>query len=267
MAFFQLLLRMILPAAVIAILSGIIILFALAFSQNAAIPKVRRRGSPVHLLIVLGSGGHTTEMFFMLEKILDLSVYSYRTYVVSSGDQFSAEKATEFEAKHVARQMEQNKNLTDTGSFDIVTIPRARRVHQSYWTAPFTTIQSFWACLLVLCGKYPNQQRLPWKYGSACPDIIITNGPAVSVCMILAAKTLRFFIFISRVLSGRSSEPAISRLRTVFVESWARITTLSTSGVLLLPLADQFLVQWPGLAGRRAWWGMKKTSYVGWAVL
>ncbi|KAJ5650127.1 UDP-N-acetylglucosamine transferase subunit alg14 [Penicillium longicatenatum] len=267
MAFYQLLMRIILPAAAIVILAGIIILFALAFSQNAVIPKVRRRGTPVHLLIVLGSGGHTTEMFFMLEKVLDLSVYSYRTYVVTSGDQFSAGKATEFEAKQVARQMEQNKNLTDTGSFDVVTIPRARRVHQSYWTAPFTTIQSFWACLLVLCGKYPDQQGLPLKYTSACPDIIITNGPAVSVCMIVAAKTLRFFIFISRILSGKNFKPEISRLRTIFVESWARISTLSTSGVLLLPLADRFLVQWPGLAGRRAWWGMKKTSYVGWAVL
>ncbi|KAJ5760163.1 UDP-N-acetylglucosamine transferase subunit alg14 [Penicillium odoratum] len=264
MAFFQLILRIILPAAAIGILSVLTIVLALIYSHNAPIPKVRRQGTPVHLLIVLGSGGHTTEMFFMLEKYLDLAVYTYRTYVVSSGDQFSAAKAAEFEAKHVARQMEQNKTLTDTGAFDVVTIPRARRVHQSYWTAPFTTLQSFWACLLVLCGRYPNQHTLPWKYTSACPDIILTNGPAVSVCMILAAKTLRFFIFIFRVLSSR---PGISRLRTVFVESWARIHTLSTSGVLVLPLADKFLVQWPDLAGRRAWWGMKETSYVGWAVL
>lgn len=99
------------------------------------------------------------------------------------------------------------------------------------------------------------------------PDLILTNGPAVAVCMILAAKIIRFFVFVTRWITGHGSKPAVARLRTIFVESWARVRTLSTSGVLLLPLADQFLVQWPGLAGRQAWWGMKKTEYVGWAVL
>ncbi|KAJ5948499.1 UDP-N-acetylglucosamine transferase subunit alg14 [Penicillium verhagenii] len=267
MAFLQFILWIILPAAAIAILAALIIIFALTYSHNAPIPKVRRRGTPVHILIVLGSGGHTTEMLFMLEKYLDLATYTYRTYVVSSGDKFSTAKATQFEAQHTARELEQNKNLTDTGSFDVVTIPRARRVHQSYLTAPLTTLHSFWACFLVLCGRYPGQRNLPSQYTSACPDIILTNGPAVSVCMVLAAKTLRFFISISRRLPGQGEKKRISRLRTLFVESWARVTTLSTSGVLLLPLADTFLVQWPELGGRRAWWGMKPTEYAGWTVL
>ncbi|KAJ6020900.1 UDP-N-acetylglucosamine transferase subunit alg14 [Penicillium herquei] len=244
-----------------------IILFALAFSQNATIPKVRRRGTPVHLLIVLGSGGHTTEMLYMLKKSLNPDVHTYRTYVVTSGDPFSATKAGEFEDNLPKPQRNTHRRVAEPKPFDVIVIPRARRVHQSYWTAPFTTLKSLWACLLVLCGRYPNQKKLPRKFTSPYPDIIVTNGPAVSVCMILAAKILRFWIFISRWVTGEGSKPEISRLRTIFVESWARITSLSTSGVLLLPLADRFLVQWPDLAGRRAWWGMKKTEYGGWMVL
>ncbi|KAJ5723092.1 UDP-N-acetylglucosamine transferase subunit alg14 [Penicillium malachiteum] len=263
----ELLLKLIIPTATIAILLLLIIVFALLYSHNATVPKFRRRGTPVHLLIVLGSGGHTTEMIYMLNKSLNTFTYTYRTYVVTSGDPFSATKATEFEEGLIKRQPKTNKKIAQPKSYDVITIPRARRVHQSYWTAPFTTLQALWACLLVLCGRYPDQKKLPWKFPSPHPDLIITNGPAVSVCMVLAAKILRFWIFISRWVTGQGSKPEICRLRTIFVESWARITSLSTSGLLLLPLADRFLVQWPDLAGRRAWWGMKKTEHGGWMVL
>lgn len=213
--------------------------------------------------MVLGSGGHTTEMFYMLQKIkLNPERYTYRTYVVTSGDNFSAGKAQEFEAEHMSPGKQEPRS-----NYSIVTIPRARRVHQSYWTAPFSTLLCFWACIRVLTGRHHDQGRLPAKYASPHPDIILANGPAVSVCMILAAKIIRFYIFVSRWITGRGSKPAVSRLRTIFVESWARVRTLSTSGVLLLPLADQFLVQWPDLAGRRAWWGMRQTEYAGWVVL
>lgn len=213
---------------------------------------------------MLGSGGHTAEMFFMLERIPgNLNIYTYRTYVVSTGDSLSAAKAVEFERKNAAKRGKPE----NTDSYSIVTIPRARRVHQSYWTAPFSTIHCLYACILVLCGRFPGQKQLPSEYVSPHPDLILTNGPAVSVCMIGAAKLIRFVLFIVRWVTGRGTEPAVSRLRTMFVESWARINTLSTSGLLLLPLVDSFLVQWPKLAGRRAWWGMKKTEYAGWVVV
>lgn len=199
----------------------------------------------------------------MLKKIpLDPKQYTHRTYVVSSGDNFSAGKAKAFESDFL-----ESSNDGARSDYTIVTIPRARRVHQSYWTAPFSTLHCLLNCFLVLLGQHPDQLRLPPDYPSVHPDIILTNGPAIAVCMIFAAKVIRFFIFLSRWISGHGSEPAVARLRTIFVESWARVKKLSTSGVLLLPLADQFLVQWPDLAGRQAWWGMKKTEYVGWTVL
>lgn len=200
----------------------------------------------------------------MLEKVsLDPKMFTYRTYVVSSGDQFSARKAKAFETDIFKSSSDGDSRM----DYTIVTIPRARRVHQSYWTAPFSTLRCLFHCFLVLLGRHPDQPQLPPEYESVHPDLIVTNGPAIAVCIILAAKLLRFFIFIYRWITGRGSQPAVPRLRTIFVESWARVKSLSTSGVLILPLADSFLVQWPDLAGRKAWWGMKKTKYVAWTVL
>ncbi|CAG8195813.1 unnamed protein product [Penicillium salamii] len=251
---------------VLAITLGFGILFvtaaSLMISQNTAVAKTRKRGSPVHILIVLGSGGHTAEMFYMLDQYkFDPKDSTYRTYVVSSGDNFSAGKARDFETKRGDGE-EAHENYT------ILTVPRARRVHQSYLTAPFSTLHCFWTCLTILRGLHP-EQRLLREY-TAYPDLILTNGPATAVCMVVAAKLIRFGLFFlewSSWLQGRSPVFTVSKLRTVYVESWARVSSLSTTGVILLPIADRFLVQWPAQAGRRAWWGMKKTQYAGWLVI
>src|SRR6185437_3439426 len=58
-----------------------------------------------HLLIVLGSGGHTAEMLNILSTSLaSLQApfnFTCRTYIVSSGDSFSAQKAHEFESSFI----------------------------------------------------------------------------------------------------------------------------------------------------------------------
>ncbi|KAJ5184675.1 hypothetical protein N7491_007456 [Penicillium cf. griseofulvum] len=247
----------------------LVLLISLAISQNTIPSKCRPRGSPTHLLVVLGSGGHTAEMLYMLERMkFDPHIYTYRTYLVSSGDNFSADKAKEFEAQHVRN----SQSHTHSNNYTIVTVPRARRVHQSYLTAPFSTLQCFWACLNVLRGLHQDQ-KLPKEYSSPYPDLILTNGPATAVCVVAGAKLIRFFLSSAKIaalcLSLRpvSAIASAPTLRTIYVESWARVSSLSTSGVLLLPLVDRFLVQWPAQAGRRAWWGMKKTEYAGWLVI
>ncbi|KAI9375394.1 glycosyltransferase family 1 protein [Aspergillus egyptiacus] len=247
-----------------------LIAHALYISQTTPVPEWRPRDSPIHMLVVLGSGGHTAEMLTLLWHMrINPTRLIYRTYVVTSGDSFSAAKAVEFES-----------TLSERGaaldSYSIVTVPRARRVHQSFFTAPFTTLLSFWSCFLVLRGRHPDQRPLPAVLPSPYPDIIFTNGPATAVCVILAAKLLRAYHYCRGFLvpirpqsvagenvDGRPPVQGKYRLRTIFVESWARVRTLSLSGKILLPLADRFLVQWPGLSGMRAWPGMKKTEYAG----
>ncbi|KAJ5774558.1 hypothetical protein N7457_009454 [Penicillium paradoxum] len=256
----------------LAIVIGVCILFllllALTISQNTIPPKCRKRGSPTHLLVVLGSGGHTAEMFYMLRHMqLDPRLYTYRTYLISSGDNFSAGKAEEFETQHVQKLQGQAGN----NNYTILAVPRARKVHQSYLTAPFSTLHCFWACLNVLRGLHPDQ-KLPKEFTSVYPDLILTNGPATAVCVVAAAKLIRFFLRAGKLaVSHLGLQPgfaisSVPKLRTIYIESWARVDSLSMSGVLLLPLADRFLVQWPAQAGRRAWWGMKRTQYAGWLV-
>ncbi|KAL4781878.1 oligosaccharide biosynthesis protein Alg14-like protein [Aspergillus varians] len=252
----------------------ILLLGAFAITRSTPVPKWRRKGSPLHLLVVLGSGGHTAEIFTMLYR-MDLcpSKYAYRTYLVSSGDNFSAAKAVEYEIALRERG-------AAPASYVIVTVPRARRVHQSYFTAPFSTLLCFRSCFLALCRRHPDQRRhgLPEQLTSPYPDLILTNGPATAVCAVLAARILRLCHGrLSLLFPGMAdahpsttgaepdgSNPMVDelRLRTIFVESWARVKTLSLSGKILLPFADRFLVQWPALEGKRVWWGMKRAQYV-----
>jgi beta-1,4-N-acetylglucosaminyltransferase len=217
---------------------------------------------------VLGSGGHTAEMLSMLRRMpLDPNTYTFRTYVVTSRDSFSASKAAAFEATLHAQYKDSKQ--TQNQDYEIITVPRARRVHQSYLTAPFSTIQCFWACLQVLRGRHADQQRSKRNAKSPYPDLILTNGPATAVCVVLGAKLLRFWIALSAILQLKTSQTSkdnsatTSPLRTVFIESWARVTTLSLSGKILLPFVDRFLVQWPNLEGKQAWRGMRKAEYVG----
>lgn len=219
----------------------------------------------------------------MLQRApLDPTLYTHRTYVVSSGDSFSAQKAVEFEESLLlqgsrngkeerttyggdaaadidpqsTRDVRSELDTTTAKAYTIVTVPRARRIHQSLLTAPFSTLQCFWACLCVLRGKITGQRAHP-----TYPDLILTNGPATAVCVIVAARLLRLLncgIRPSPQIKKRGNrpnqEPATAEpLRTIFIESWARVTTLSLSGKIVLPLVDRFLVQWAGLDGRTGW--------------
>jgi beta-1,4-N-acetylglucosaminyltransferase len=206
--------------------------------------------NPTHLLVVLGSGGHTAEMLSMLQSLPSFpEKYTYRTYVVSSGDSFSAQKAADFE---------KSLQVYESGgrAYDIVTVRRARRVHQSLLTAPWSTLQCLWDCSKVLRGTHPQQPR-----GHGYPDLILTNGPGTGVCVVLASIILLCLGFSGPQqtnLEAASAEEKPYRysgqMRTIYVESWARVKTLSLSGTILLPFADRFLVQWPRAihAGSRA---------------
>ena len=62
------------------------------------------------------------------------------------------------------------------------------------------------------------------------PEIIISTGAGIAIPFFYLAK---FF-----------------GIRTIYIESLTRIHSLSLTGKLLYPVADQFYVQWPGLARR-----------------
>lgn len=201
-------------------------------------PAPRSRGSRTHLLIVLGSGGHTAEMMYMLDnavfgppsapqqqktKRLNWADYSHRTWVVSSGDSVSAVRVAQFEERV------REAGIAGKGSFEVATVPRARKIYQPLWTSPFTCLQCGWACAGVLLGE------------KGFPDLIVTNGPATATVLIFTTVVLRFFN-----VRGCNSR---DKMRTIYVESWARVKRMSLSGRLLCWVADRVLVQWEQLKG------------------
>lgn len=193
------------------------------------------------MVIVLGSGGHTAEMMSLVRD-LDPRRYTNRTYIVSSGDSFSAGKALDIErllqGKHSNEVSEPTKpGVTSkvTGTWDIKIVPRARKIHQPLYTAPFSSLWCLVGCLKALHTTSRTSKATPYQY----PDVIITNGPATAVIVIFAAYLLKFLAIA----------PA-SKMKIIYVESWARVMTLSLSGKVLLYLGicDRFLVQWEALA-------------------
>ena len=192
---------------------------------------------------------------------MDTAKYTHRSYVISSGDDFSAAKAWEFERglKDKAGEMEEGAPRA-YGKYDVSVVPRARRVHQGIWTTPWTSLLCLWQCFAVLRGRATSSTHVAPKSKSKVnqlvyPDVIVTNGPGTAVIVIFAALVLRFIScllpsFISSFLRLKDTRGAGNgRMRTVYVESWARVKRLSLSGKILLKLKmiDRFLVQWEAL--------------------
>ncbi|KAG8891229.1 UDP-N-acetylglucosamine transferase subunit, partial [Tulasnella sp. 417] len=108
-------------------------------------------------------GGHTTEALTLLST-LDLSRYPVRKYLVSSGDGMSCEKALAFEAKTAPEQG------SSPPRYAIVTLPRARKVHQSLLTTPPTFLYSLLVALWHITLA-PALQGRPFS------DVLLLNGP------------------------------------------------------------------------------------------
>ncbi|EXJ81670.1 hypothetical protein A1O1_07735 [Capronia coronata CBS 617.96] len=241
-------------------------------SRGPAKPRPRPRhglpSPPTHLLIILGSGGHTAEMLNMLSQTPNLpDDFTYRTYVVSSGDAFSALKAHEFEQSLLANVGSLSSIPDGTEpNYDVVTVHRARKVHQSILTTPISSLRCLWDCIAVLRGTHPDLSAKKSLDGRRrlrrpAPDLILTNGPGTGVIVILASIVLRFFGDAALLPEQRSSSSAQTggQMRSIFIESWARVRTLSLSGRLLRPFVDRFIVQWPQLAET----GASKVEYIG----
>ena len=135
-----------------------------------------------HILYILGSGGHTTEMLSLISSSRP-SRYK-RTYMISRGDALSAKKAAAFESASAS-----------PSSYDILEIPRARLVGQSWLSTP-------WTCAACLVGCVRAFTRV------GLPDLVVCNGPgsavvAVGVCFFCkVCFRVFFYIFFMNSLIG-----------------------------------------------------------------
>ena len=211
---------------------------------------VMNSGSKCAFMVVLGSGGHTAEMLTLVRSLPRAVVEregrihsgggdtdagggagdglsgsgiecTYpRCYVVASTDALSAEKALRVEAEAAA------------GAEHVERIPRSREVGQSYFTSTLTTVRATLAAIPILLKH--------------APKVLLVNGPGTCLPLCAIACALRLL--------------RISHTHVVYVESAARVESLSLTGQLLrdLRLADKLLVQWPELADPR-----RKVTFVG----
>lgn len=160
-------------------------------------------------LIVIGSGGHTSEMIRHV-KNLDPNLYQPRLYVMADTDTSSEPKIKELELEYL--------KITKT-DYSIIKIPRSRHVNQSYITSIFTTLHSIIKCVPIV-----------YSYK---PDLILCNGPGTCIPICLISFVLKILF--------------LSSTKIIFIESICRVKTISLSGKILLYFADQVLVQWPYL--------------------
>ena len=104
----------------------------------------------------------------------------------------------------------------------VYRVPRARHVGEPFWRAVPRAV----GCVVV-------SVRVLLK---ARPNVVLTNGPASGALVALVALALNAVWLLNA--------------RVVYMESVARVTTLSLSGRVLYPVAHRFVVQWPQLARR-----------------
>ncbi|KAJ1892915.1 UDP-N-acetylglucosamine transferase subunit [Kickxella alabastrina] len=185
------------------------------FTHNKARSIIRRKGKGARLpakkilCVVLGSGGHTAEMTRLLQGV-DFDRYNQRLYIVGDTDHLSMDQ--------IGGTLEGSRDPL-TEDYIVCRVPRSRAVGQSWWTSVLTAVH----CFVCVCRHmYLNT-----------PDVVLCNGPGNCVVVGVVA-------WVPRVLG-------IKRIPVVYIESFARVWSLSLSGKIMYLLADRFIVQWPGL--------------------
>ena len=95
------------------------------------------------IALVLGSGGHTSELLKIVSSLPEASLCSPSNHFViySDGDSLS-----------MARYL----SVMGAGPKVEKKIPRARRVGQSYFTSVFSTIHSLIVTCFIFLRKYPK---------------------------------------------------------------------------------------------------------------
>lgn len=178
-------------------------------NNNTNSSNNKKNKDPLSVLVVLGSGGHTTELLFMMQK-LNIHHYHPIAYCKASTDTTSQDRL---------RTTRNNNNNTRNSEIIVYNLPRSREVGQSYISSAFSTLYAGWFALSLV--------------GKLRPHVILCNGPGTCIPVCWAA-------LLFRICLGRSST-------TVFIESYCRVQSLSLTGKILYYLADLFVVHWPEL--------------------
>jgi beta-1,4-N-acetylglucosaminyltransferase len=158
---------LVLLAVLLLVLRTILVLRSIHQSSSSTTTRTtqrRPRLDAIQTVVVLGSGGHTTEMLHLI-KNLDPTRYTPLIYIVATTDTTSIKRVDAFQEG----RMSPNR---------ILKIPRSREVGQSYLSSIATTLWS-----LVVAFGVVFQLR---------PGLVLCNGPGT--CLPIAIVTLMFRI-------------------------------------------------------------------------
>jgi len=125
------------------------------FCNKRKKPYFFPRGQQVKTLLVLGSGGHTSELLSLADT-LDVRRYTPRIYVSASSDGHSSKRAAKEDPQGIQEY-----------------VPRARHVGQSWLTTPWTTAVAALASLHIFLRHKP--------------DLVLCTGPGTCVPFVLFA--------------------------------------------------------------------------------
>ncbi|KAG2222037.1 hypothetical protein INT45_003682 [Circinella minor] len=100
----------------------------------------------------------------------------------------------------------------------VYRLPRAREVGQSWTKVPWNMICALMVSIRIIL--------------KTMPDLILCNGPGSCIPICMAA-------YLVRILGIRKQ-----RIEIIYIESFARVTSLSLTGKLLYFFVDRFIVQW-----------------------
>ncbi|KAL7943759.1 glycosyltransferase family 1 protein [Trichoderma barbatum] len=185
-------------------------------------------------LFVLGSGGHTKEMLMMMDDSFCDFSHFHRRYLISSGDSMSENHLHDYEDSLMSLC---KSRKTSPGTYDKRIVTRARRVHQPLWSTPWTALLSIVDIFPALLVPPENEVGKELRY----PSRVFSNGPATGFFVALAVHMLKMAYIVPE-----------SCMKVIYIESWARISTLSLTGKLLLftGIADVFVTQHQEVATR-----------------
>lgn len=150
------------------IIIGLFVRFIYCIAFNNGITSKNKFNSIITTLIILGSGGHTTEMLRIV-KNLNFNKYKPRIYVHADSDKMSIVKLEEIEG--------------NSDDYKVITIFRSREVGQSYISSVLTTLIAIKSAFIILINYKP--------------DLILCNGPGTGVPLCLVSFLLKL-IFLNR---------------------------------------------------------------------
>ncbi|CAK7219331.1 UDP-N-acetylglucosamine transferase subunit [Sporothrix curviconia] len=202
-----------------------------------------------YFMYVLGSGGHTGELCEMIKQQFRPNPRSHRRYIITSGDRHSNNAVERLEGLISQKFPPDAQGISPGGTYDVVHVVRARRVHQPLYTAWLSALQSALSIVQALLRPPKPTPRPPPQKGDdnpgtrlepfTYPNLIVTNGPGTGFIVCFMAVALKMLCAIPE-----------NRCSILFIETWAHVSTLSLTGKLFYysRIADLFVVQHEPLA-------------------